>query len=217
MEQLYELAQAMIHNDLAVLANPKIALMVSTLICGFLVLENGFIPTAFLPGDSLLFLTGVLIYQDILHIGIMPLLVLATFTGTAIGYLQGRFLGHTQIYQKLLSNIDIKHQEKATHLIDNYGVITLLLARYIPFVRTVYPYILGATGISSRRFLLINFISSMVWIFSVVGFGYLISHTQLATKYQTQFMSIIIYLPVALLTFGIIALVYKWLSKTKEV
>ena len=71
--------------------------------------------------------------------------------------------------------------------------------------------------ISADLLMAFNFISSMVWIFSVVGFGYLISHTQLATKYQTQFMSIIIYLPVALLTFGIIALVYKWLSKTKEV
>ncbi|MGL5393418.1 MAG: DedA family protein [Shewanella sp.] len=213
MEQLYQLAQAMIHNDLAVLSNPNVTLMVSGVILLFLVMENGFIPTAFLPGDTLLILTGVLISQDILHLGIVPLLMMATFVGTALGYLQGYFLGHTQTYHNLLSHIDEKHQQKAHYLIDKYGILTLLIARYIPFVRTIYPYIIGATGISKSRFLMINVVSSVLWIVPLVSFGYLISHTKLATQYQTQFMSIIIYLPVALLLIGVATLIYKWLSK----
>ncbi|MGL4896543.1 MAG: DedA family protein, partial [Shewanella sp.] len=87
------------------------------------------------------------------------------------------------------------------------------IARYIPFVRTIYPYIIGATGISRSRFLMINVVSSILWIVPLVSFGYLISHTKLATQYQTQFMSIIIYLPVALLLIGVATLIYKWLSK----
>lgn len=213
MEQLYQLAQAMIHNDLAVLSNPNVTLMVSGVILCFIVMENGFIPTAFLPGDSLLVLTGVLIYQDVLHIGIVPLLILATFIGTAMGYVQGYFLGHTQMYYKLLSHIDEKHQQKALHLIDKYGILTLLVARYIPFVRTIYPYIIGATGVSKSRFLVINLISSVMWITPLVGFGYVISHSKLASEYQTQFMSIIVYLPIVLLITGIITLIYKWLRK----
>lgn len=216
MDQLYQLAQAMIHNDLAVLSNPNVTLMVSAVILCFLVMENGFIPTAFLPGDTLLILTGVLIYQDVLHMGIVPLLMLATFIGTAMGYLQGYFLGHTQMYHKLLSHIDDKHQKKALYLIDKYGILTLLVARYIPFVRTIYPYIIGATGVSWSRFLVINFISSVMWITPLVGFGYVISHSKLANEYQTQFMSIIVYLPIALLISGIVTLIYKWLLKKKN-
>ncbi|MGL5976626.1 MAG: DedA family protein, partial [Aeromonas sobria] len=90
MEQFYQLAHAFMNHDLNTLSDPKMAFMICGVILTFLVLENGFIPTAFLPGDSLLILTGVLIYQDVLPLGVIPLLIIATFVGTWLGYMQGR-------------------------------------------------------------------------------------------------------------------------------
>ena len=79
MEQFYHLAHAFMHQDLATLSDPKMVFMVYVVLLTFLVLENGFIPTAFLPGDTLLILTGVLIYQGVLPMAVVPLLIMATF------------------------------------------------------------------------------------------------------------------------------------------
>ena len=173
------------------------------------------IPTAFLPGDSLLILTGVLIYQDVLPLGIVPLLILATFVGTWFGYMQGRFLGHTRMYHRLMSHMDDKHKEKVFYLLNKYGIITLITARYIAFVRTAYPYIVGANEIPQGRFLVVNLISSIMWICPLVGLGYYLSHTKLAAQYESQFLSVILYLPVVLLVGGLIALVWRWWSRRK--
>ncbi len=216
MERFYQLAHAFMHQDLVTLSDPKMAFMVCAVLLTFLVLENGFIPTAFLPGDSLLILTGVLIYQDVLSFGVIPLLIMATFVGTWLGYMQGRFLGHTQLYHRLLSHVEEKHQQKVYYLLDKYGIITLITARYIAFVRTAYPYIVGATEPPQGRFLIVNLISSIMWICPLVGFGYYLSHTKLAAEYQSQFLSIIIYLPVVLLVGGVIALIWRWISKRKS-
>ena len=216
MERFYQLAHAFMHQDLVTLSDPKMAFMVCAVLLTFLVLENGFIPTAFLPGDSLLILTGVLIYQDVLSFGVIPLLIMATFVGTWLGYMQGRFLGHTQLYHRLLSHVEEKHQQKVYYLLDKYGIITLITARYIAFVRTAYPYIVGATELPQGRFLIVNLISSIMGICPLVGFGYYLSHTKLAAEYQSQFLSIIIYLPVVLLVGGVIALIWRWISKRKS-
>ena len=112
MEQFYHLAHAFMHQDLATLSDPKMVFMVYVVLLTFLVLENGFIPTAFLPGDTLLILTGVLIYQGVLPMAVVPLLIMATFVGTWLGYMQGRFLGHTRMYHRLMSHLDDKHKEK---------------------------------------------------------------------------------------------------------
>ena len=144
-----------------------------------------------------------------------PLVILATFVGTWLGYMQGRFLGHTQMYHRLMSHLDEKHKEKVHYLLNKYGIITLITARYIAFVRTAYPYIVGANEIPQGRFLVVNLISSIMWICPLVGLGYYLSHTKLAAQYESQFLSIILCLPLVLLVGGLIALVWRWLSKRK--
>lgn len=215
MEQFSQLAHAFMTQDLATLSDPRMAFMVCCVLLTFLVLENGFIPTAFLPGDSLLILTGVLIYQEVISPWVVPLLVVATFIGTWLGYMQGRFLGHTQTYYRLMSHMEEKHKQKVFYLLNKYGILTLITARYIAFVRTVYPYIVGATEIPQGRFLIVNLVSSILWVSPLVSLGYYLSHTKLAAQYETQFLSIILYLPLVLLAAGLVALIWRWLVRRK--
>lgn len=215
MEQFSQLAHAFMTQDLATLSDPRMAFMVCCVLLTFLVLENGFIPTAFLPGDSLLILTGVLIYQEVISPWVVPLLVVATFVGTWLGYMQGRFLGHTQTYYRLMSHMEEKHKQKVFYLLNKYGILTLITARYIAFVRTVYPYIVGATEIPQGRFLIVNLVSSILWVSPLVSLGYYLSHTKLAAQYETQFLSIILYLPLVLLAAGLVALIWRWLVRRK--
>jgi membrane protein DedA with SNARE-associated domain len=121
------------------------------------------------------------------------------------------------MYHRLMSHMDDKHKEKVFYLLNKYGILTLITARYIAFVRTVYPYIVGATEIPQGRFLVVNLVSSIMWITPLVSLGYYLSHTKLAAKYESQFLSIILYLPLVLLVGGIVALIWRWLSKSKTV
>ncbi|MGY3868440.1 DedA family protein [Aeromonas crassostreae] len=216
MEQFYQLAHAFMSQDLVTLSDPRMAFMVCGVLLTFLALENGFILTAFLPGDSLLLLTGVLIYQGVFSLWVVPLLILATFVGTWLGYMQGRLLGHTRTYHRLMSHMDEKHKQKVFYLLDKYGILTLITARYIAFVRTVYPYIVGATEIPQGRFLMVNLVSSILWVSPLVSLGYYLSHTKLAAQYETQFLSIILYLPLVLLAAGLLALLWRTLVRRKR-
>ncbi|WP_076577255.1 DedA family protein [Aeromonas sp. RU39B] len=215
MEQFYHLAHAFMNLDLVALSDPKLSTMLCFMLALFMILENGFLPTAFLPGDSLLVLTGVLIYQDVVSWAVLPMLIACSFFGTWLGYMQGRFFGHTELYHRLLSHIDKAHQEKAYYLLNKYGILTLITARYIAFVRTVYPCIVGAAEIPQGRFLIINLISAMMWCTPLVFFGYYISHTKLAETYQNQFLSFILYLPLVLLALGLGAIIWRQIRKRR--
>ncbi|MGL5948644.1 MAG: DedA family protein [Aeromonas sp.] len=216
MEQFWQLALAFIAQDVAALSNPDLAWWVAAVLLTFLVLENGFIPTAFLPGDSLLILTGVLLYQEVLSLAMVPLLILATFVGTWLGYMQGRFLGHTAFYQRLMSHVSTEHQQRVYALIDRHGILTLIVARYIAFVRTAYPYIVGATELAQLRFLVVNIVSSIMWICPLVALGYLLSSSALAERYQSQFLGAMLLLPVLLLLAGGGAILWRWWRQTRS-
>jgi membrane protein DedA with SNARE-associated domain len=217
LDQIYRLIHALMEQDTAALSDPRLALMLYIIVASFMILENGFLPTAFLPGDSLLVLTGVLIYEDVLVWWIViPLLIASSFLGTWLGYLQGKFFGHTKIYHRLMSHVDEEHRDRAFRLLTKHGILTLICARYIAFVRTVYPCLIGVAGVPLRKFLSINFISSILWVLPLVGFGFAISHSSLVERYKQQFLGVVIYLPLVLLIIGVIALLARQLRKSKS-
>ncbi len=107
-----------------------------------------------------------------------------------------------------------KHQQKVYYLLDKYGIVTLITARYIAFVRTAYPYIVGATELPQGRFHRqsgqlhhVDLPAGRLWL--------LPEPHPLASEYQSQFLSIILCLPIVLLVGGLIALIWRWLSKRK--
>ncbi|MEN9359668.1 MAG: hypothetical protein RL095_1203 [Verrucomicrobiota bacterium] len=207
----------MMEGDKAVLSDPRLALVICLILALFMILENGFLPTAFLPGDSLLILTGYLVYKDVLVWWIViPLLIACSFFGTWLGYIQGKFFGHTKLYHRLMTHVDDEHRDRAFRLLTRHGVLTLICARYIAFVRTVYPCLIGVAGVPLRTFLSINLISSILWICPLVGLGYAMSHTSLAEKYEQQFFGIMVFLPMVLLVFGVIALVVRQIRRSRK-
>ncbi|MGL4601681.1 MAG: DedA family protein, partial [Plesiomonas sp.] len=168
MSSLSELFSALLHLDVQTLSDPSISFLVCIILVSFIVLENGFIPTAFLPGDSLLFLTGTLIQLDVLPTSFTVVLVIAACFGSWLSYLQGRLFGHTKLFNRLIHSIDEKYRQRTFSLIEKHGALTLLLARYIAFVRTIYPSMIGVTGYSQLRFFMINLVSSILWVVPIV-------------------------------------------------
>ncbi|MGL5798554.1 MAG: DedA family protein [Plesiomonas sp.] len=209
MSSLSELFSALLHLDVQTLSDPSIAFLVCIILVSFIVLENGFIPTAFLPGDSLLFLTGTLIQLDVLPTSFTVVLVIAACFGSWLSYLQGRLFGHTKLFNRLIHSIDEKYRQRTFSLIEKHGALTLLLARYIAFVRTIYPSMIGVTGYSQLRFFMINLVSSILWVVPIVTLGYFVSNTHWATEYEALFFKVVITIPAVLLVSGLGLVIYK--------
>ena len=137
--------------------------------------ETGLVVTPFLPGDSLLFAVGALAASEGSPINvyfIFALLTVAAIAGDTINYFIGAFLG-----QKLLSlNLPFVKQEyidRTNEFYAKHGGKTIILARFVPIVRTFAPFVAGVGRMNYGRFVMFNIVGGIVWVFLFVFAGYL--------------------------------------------
>lgn len=144
----------------------------------FLILfcETGLVVTPFLPGDSLLFVAGALaaLAGNDLNVHLMvTLLVIAAILGDAVNYTIGRLFG-----EKLFSNPNSKifrrsYLDKTHAFYDRHGGKTIILARFVPIVRTFAPFVAGMGHMSYRHFALFNVTGALLWVLLFSYAGYL--------------------------------------------
>ncbi|QZN98080.1 DedA family protein [Symbiopectobacterium purcellii] len=144
----------------------------------FLILfcETGLVVTPFLPGDSLLFVAGALaaLPTNDLHVHTMVvLMIMAAILGDAVNYTIGRLFGeklfsnpHSKIFRR--SYLDKTHQFYARH-----GGKTIILARFVPIVRTFAPFVAGMGHMRYRHFALYNVVGALLWVLLFTYAGYL--------------------------------------------
>lgn len=149
--------------------------MVWGIVLGFVFVECAFILGLFLPGDSLLFAAGVVLAQQD-HEGHAWLLsVVATVTaivGNQLGYHIGHRTGHVIIARRGGRVLNQENLNRARGFLDRRGFGAIVLARWIPWVRTLAPLIAGAAGMDRRRFLLATSIGGVAWVPTLVLLGY---------------------------------------------
>lgn len=140
---------------------------------GIVFAETGLLIGFFLPGDSLLFTAGILASQGFLNI-YTTLIVLgaAAIIGDSVGYAIGRNLG-PKVFVKEESLLFSKHHiAKAQEYFDKYGASTIVIARFVPIVRTFAPTLAGVGKMSYPKFLLYNVVGGLFWIASITLLGY---------------------------------------------
>jgi membrane-associated protein len=135
--------------------------------------ESGLLIGFFLPGDSLLFTAGFLASQGVFEIWILvPLCFVAAVTGDAVGYAFGQRVG-SRLFQRADSRFFKKeHLEKAEAFFDEHGGKAIVLARFLPVVRTFTPIVAGAAGMPYRRFAVFNVLGALLWAVGVTLAGY---------------------------------------------
>ncbi|MDF7679212.1 DedA family general envelope maintenance protein YqjA [Enterobacteriaceae bacterium ESL0689] len=218
MELLTQLLNAMWSQDYETLANPAVLGTLYFILFSILFLENGLLPAAFLPGDSLLVLTGVLIAKGAMGFPqTVLLLAVSASLGCWLSYIQGRWLGNTRIVQKWLSHLPSQYHQRAHNLFHKHGLSALLIGRFIAFVRTLLPTIAGLSGLNNARFQFFNWISGLLWVLILTSLGYLLGISPIFQKYEEQLMSGLMLLPVILLVFGFLgSLVVLWKKKYRD-
>lgn len=135
--------------------------------------ETGLVVTPILPGDSLLFAAGTFAGRGSLN----PLMLLATLSAAAIlgdtvNYWVGKYLGQHFVHGSRRHWIKQKHLDRTHAFFEKYGGKTIILARFVPIVRTFAPFVAGVGTMTYGRFLVYNVIGGLLWVLICVGAGY---------------------------------------------
>jgi membrane-associated protein len=141
----------------------------------FVFLECAFIVGLFLPGDSLLIAAGVVLAQHNHERGAWMLAFVAAVVavaGNQGGYLVGRYTGTRLLARKDGRILNRANLERAQRLLDRWGFWSVVIARWIPWVRTLMPMIAGAVRTDNRRFLVANTVGAVVWVPTLMMIGY---------------------------------------------
>lgn len=136
--------------------------------------ESGLLIGFFLPGDSLLFTTGLLVTTDKLHTPlwlVCVLVALAAIIGDQVGYLFGRKVGPSLFNRPDSRLFKQENVEKAHDFFEKYGPKSLILARFVPVVRTFTPIIAGVSRMNYRSFITFNIIGGVLWGVGVTLLG----------------------------------------------
>ncbi|MBX3722935.1 MAG: DedA family protein [Turneriella sp.] len=144
--------------------------------------ETGLVITPFLPGDSLLFAIGAIAARGILSLPVILIgLSVAAIIGDALNYSIGRFFGDF-VTRKFSRIVKPQYIEKTHQFYEKYGTKTIVLARFVPIVRTIAPFVAGIAKMRYRDFGLYNVVGGIFWIVSMTMAGYIFGNLEFIRK-----------------------------------
>eukprot|EP00741_Cyanophora_paradoxa_P015906 tig00020909_g15356.t1 len=136
--------------------------------------ETGLVVTPFLPGDSLLFVAGAFASSGGLKLQvILALLFIAAVLGDSVNYFMGSYFGvklfQNKLVKKILSEDQLRQTEK---FYEKHGKRAVVLARFLPIIRTIAPFVAGIGSMDFPQFMIYNVVGAILWVFGFCGLGY---------------------------------------------
>jgi membrane-associated protein len=156
--------------------------------------ETGLVVMPFLPGDSLLFAVGVLCHMDPARLGLpadgfmptlpvaMVLLFAAALTGDCVNYFIGKFVGPKVFSSESSWLLNKKHLLRTQLFYEKYGTKTIVMARFVPIVRTFAPFVAGIGQMKFRRFISFSVVGAALWVGFIMPLGYVFADTEIVKK-----------------------------------
>lgn len=159
--------------------------------------ETGLVVTPFLPGDSLLFAAGALaattgVLDPILLSG---LLILAGIAGDTVNYHIGKYIG-PRVFTQKIRFLKPEYLQRTQAFYEKHGGKTIIIARFIPIIRTFAPFVAGVGTMSYRRFIAYNVIGAVLWVCLFVAAGYLFGNFPFVKKNFTLVIFAIIFISI---------------------
>jgi membrane-associated protein len=147
--------------------------------------ETGLVVTPFLPGDSLLITVGALCASQgsVLNIwAMMVLLIIAAILGDAVNYAIGARIGPRVFHSETSRLLNKKHLLKTQGFYEKHGGKTIIIARFVPIIRTFAPFVAGIGRMGYQRFFSFNVIGALAWVIGFLGAGYLFGNLPIVKK-----------------------------------
>jgi membrane-associated protein len=173
--------------------------------------ETGVVVMPFLPGDSLLFVVGTLCGVGLMSLPLsMALLTLAAVLGNQSNYTIGRHIGPRVFKWEQSRFFNKRAFERAHAFYERYGGVTLILARFMPFLRTFAPFVAGVAQMTRRRFTFFDITGGTLWVVSLVGAGYVFGNIPWVKNNLDKIIWAMILIP------GVIAIFGAWKARRAE-
>jgi membrane-associated protein len=181
---------------------------VYALLFAIVFVETGVVVMPFLPGDSLLFVVGALCGAGLMSLPLaIGLLFVAAVLGDQVNYLIGRHVG-PKVWQWEHSRFFNRRAfERAHAFYERYGGITVVLARFMPFVRTFVPFVAGVAEMNRGHFTAYNVLGAAIWVFSLTLAGYLFGNLPWVKENLSAIIWALIIVP------GVVAIVGAWRAR----
>jgi membrane-associated protein len=165
--------------------------------------ETGVVVMPFLPGDSLLFVVGALCGAGLMNLPlVMVLLVLAAVLGDQLNYSIGRYFGPKVFQWEDSRFFNRQAFDRAHAFYERYGGITIILARFMPFVRTFVPFVAGVAEMTRSTFTLFNVVGALIWVLGLTGAGYLFGNLPWVQTHLSKIIWAMIFIPGLIAIFG---------------
>jgi membrane-associated protein len=167
--------------------------------------ETGLVVMPFLPGDSLLFVVGALCGTGVMSLPLaIVLLLVAAILGDQTNYMIGRYFG-PKVFQWEQSRFFNKRAFDAAHeFYEKHGGVTIIIARFMPFIRTFAPFVAGVAEMSRSKFSLYNVVGALLWVVGLTVAGYLFGNIPFVQTHLSKIIWAMIIIP------GLIAIYGGW-------
>jgi membrane-associated protein len=135
--------------------------------------ETGFVVTPFLPGDSLLFVSGAIAATGEMNVHVIfVLLVIAGVLGNSVNYAIGRWLGKHFFTDRGSRWLNPKHLDKAHEFYERHGGKAVVISRFLPIVRTYVPFVAGMAAMDAKQYTIYNVTGAVLWVGSLAYAGF---------------------------------------------
>ena len=173
--------------------------------------ETGVVVMPFLPGDSLLFIVGALCGAGLMSLPLaMGLLVVAAVLGDQCNYSIGRYFGPKVFQWEDSRFFNRKAFDRAHQFYERYGGVTVILARFMPFIRTFVPFVAGVAEMTRSKFTFFNVSGALIWVLGIVTAGYLFGNLPWVQANLSKIIWALIIVP------GLIAIYGGWKAGRAE-
>ena len=170
--------------------------------------ETGLVVMPFLPGDSLLFIVGALCGAELMSLPLaMGLLLLAAIAGDQTNYTIGRYFGPKVFRWENSRFFNRAAFDQAHAFYEKYGGITIVLARFMPFIRTFVPFVAGVAEMTRHKFTLFNVVGGAIWVVGLTLAGYLFGNLPFVQTHLSKIIWALILVP------GLIAVIGAWRAR----
>lgn len=197
MELLKKLIDIVLHVDdhLKELV-PEYGVWIYAILFLIIFAETGLVVTPFLPGDSLLFAIGALAGADVLNLPtILVLLSVAAILGDTVNYWAGHLIG-PKVFKYDSRFLNKKYLDKTHDFYERYGGKTIIIARFVPIVRTFAPFVAGVGSMTYTRFMAYNVFGGIFWVFSMTLAGYFFGNLPIVQENFSLVILAIIFLSI---------------------
>ena len=165
--------------------------------------ETGLVVMPFLPGDSLLFVVGALCGLGFMSLPVaMGVLIVAAILGDQCNYAIGRYFG-PKVFQWEQSRFFNRRAFLQAHdFYERYGGVTIIVARFMPFVRTFAPFVAGVAEMSRAKFTFFNVIGALIWVLGICTAGYFFGNLAWVQEHLDKIIWALIIVPGLIAIFG---------------